>query len=360
MNWPVAGWPKQTESNPELWPSWMLRTEVFTQAANGWTGEPQVNLGYRWTARKTPADNAWRAVCWSPEKRLFCAVASSGTGNRVMISPDGETWVTSPASSDSTWVAVCWARELGIFCAVSSDSPTLIMTSPDGKTWTQRASIVDATLNDVCWSPRLGLLCAVGGTATGGGIYTSPDGGTWTKRTYPWTADEITGICWSPYLNLFATVASSSSTNSISTSPDGITWTGRTGSATTGTGSKVLWLDGPNIFYRHDTSGTIVNTSSDGITWSIGAMPATGVSCMAWCKSLGRLAAGLGGGVARFRVAVSPFVGFQGTTWSQQSYPVGRAASVNLIWRGMCYSPELRRFVAVAINGTGVRVATSP
>jgi hypothetical protein len=159
---------------------------------------------------------------------------------------------------------------------------------------------------------------------------------------------------------LFATVASSSSTNSISTSPDGITWTGRTGSATTGTGSKVLWLDGPNIFYRHDTSGTIVNTSSDGITWSIGAMPATGVSCMAWCKSLGRLAAGLGGGVARFRVAVSPFVGFQGTTWSQQSYPVGRAASVNLIWRGMCYSPELRRFVAVAINGTGVRVATSP
>ena len=37
-------------------------------------------------------DNNWRAIAWSPELSLFAAVAFSGTGNRVMTSPDGITW----------------------------------------------------------------------------------------------------------------------------------------------------------------------------------------------------------------------------------------------------------------------------
>ena len=34
--------------------------------------------------RTSAADNLWGGVCWSPELSLFVAVASSGTGNRVM------------------------------------------------------------------------------------------------------------------------------------------------------------------------------------------------------------------------------------------------------------------------------------
>ena len=45
--------------------------------------------GVNWTIRTSAADNSWRSVCWSPELGLFCAVADSGTGNRVMTSPDG-------------------------------------------------------------------------------------------------------------------------------------------------------------------------------------------------------------------------------------------------------------------------------
>lgn len=37
-----------------------------------------------WTACISAADNYWQAVCWSPELSLFCAVASTGVGNRVM------------------------------------------------------------------------------------------------------------------------------------------------------------------------------------------------------------------------------------------------------------------------------------
>ncbi|MFP4033051.1 MAG: hypothetical protein ACLFTV_15955, partial [Desulfococcaceae bacterium] len=39
-----------------------------------------------WTARESAADNYWHSVAWSPELGLFCAVASSGSGDRVMTS----------------------------------------------------------------------------------------------------------------------------------------------------------------------------------------------------------------------------------------------------------------------------------
>jgi len=39
-----------------------------------------------WTTRTSAADNDWLSVCWSPELSLFCAVAYTGTGNRVMTS----------------------------------------------------------------------------------------------------------------------------------------------------------------------------------------------------------------------------------------------------------------------------------
>jgi hypothetical protein len=40
--------------------------------------------GITWTTRTSAADNIWHSVCWSPELYLFCVVAPSGTGNRVM------------------------------------------------------------------------------------------------------------------------------------------------------------------------------------------------------------------------------------------------------------------------------------
>lgn len=39
-----------------------------------------------WTPRASAVDNDWYSVCWSPERGLFCAVAYTGVGNRVMTS----------------------------------------------------------------------------------------------------------------------------------------------------------------------------------------------------------------------------------------------------------------------------------
>ena len=84
-----------------------------------------------WTARTSAADNGWRSVCWAAELGLFVAVSYTGTGNRVMTSPDGITWTARTSAADNGWHSVCWAAELGLFVAVSeSGTGNRVMTSP--------------------------------------------------------------------------------------------------------------------------------------------------------------------------------------------------------------------------------------
>ena len=49
---------------------------------------------------------------------LFVAVAYSGSGNRVMTSPDGITWTIGTSAADNYWTSVTYGN--GIFVAVAS------------------------------------------------------------------------------------------------------------------------------------------------------------------------------------------------------------------------------------------------
>ena len=83
-----------------------------------------------WTIRTSAADNGWFSVCWSPELGLFVAVAKTGTGNRVMTSPDGINWTIRTSAADNQWLSVCWSPELGIFVAVANTGTgNRVMTS---------------------------------------------------------------------------------------------------------------------------------------------------------------------------------------------------------------------------------------
>ena len=58
-----------------------------------------------WTIRTSAADNNWYSVCWSPELGIFCAVAYSGSGNKVMTSTNvypGKTTMTKNIYSGYT------------------------------------------------------------------------------------------------------------------------------------------------------------------------------------------------------------------------------------------------------------------
>src|SRR4051812_39208546 len=97
-----------------------------------------VLAGISWTLRSTPspppADNAWSEVAFGAG--LFVAVASSGTGNRVMTSPDGIVWTSRASAANNFWTSVTYAA--GLFVAVAQDGINRVMTSPDGITWTAR------------------------------------------------------------------------------------------------------------------------------------------------------------------------------------------------------------------------------
>ncbi|MDD3175695.1 MAG: right-handed parallel beta-helix repeat-containing protein, partial [Candidatus Nanoarchaeia archaeon] len=124
-----------------------------------WTN---VKIGMSWHSDSTPSsdENEWRYVCWSPELNLFCAVAQTGTDNRVMTSPDGITWTRQTltnANRNQQWRCVTWATDLHMFVAVGiSGTGYRVMTSHDGVTWTQRATPANNSWISVAWANDIG------------------------------------------------------------------------------------------------------------------------------------------------------------------------------------------------------------
>lgn len=85
--------------------------------------------GIDWTIRTSAADNPWRSVTYG--NGLFVAVANSGTGNRVMTSPDGITWTTRTSAADNLWWGVTYGDGLFVAVAVGATTGTgnRVMTS---------------------------------------------------------------------------------------------------------------------------------------------------------------------------------------------------------------------------------------
>jgi len=91
--------------------------------------------GETWTLRTTNG-NAWNAIAYG--NGIFVAVASSGSGNRVMTSTDGINWTARTSAENNSWVSVCYGN--GLFVAVANAGNNRVMTSTDGITWTARRS----------------------------------------------------------------------------------------------------------------------------------------------------------------------------------------------------------------------------
>ena len=289
-----------------------------------------------WTSRTSAADNSWYSVCYG--NGLYVAVAGSGTGNRVMTSPDGITWTIRTSAADNPWYGVCYGN--GLFVAVSySGTGNRVMTSPDGITWTLRTSAADNGWYSVCYGN--GIYVAVAGSGTGNRVMTSPDGITWTLRTS--AADNgWYSVCYGN--GIYVAVAGSGTGNRVMTSPDGITWTSRT-SAADNSWNGVCYGNGLFVAVSSTGSGNRVMSSPDGITWT----SRTSAADNSWyvvCYGNGLFVAVSYTGSGN-RVMTSP----DGITWTSES----TAASIN--WYGVCYGTD--KFVAVAASGTGNRVMSS-
>lgn len=313
---------------------------------------PQRNYlaGATWLSSTSAADNSWSGLCWAPELGLFVSVGASGTGNRVMTSPDGITWTARTSAADNNWRSVCWSAELGLLVAVAdTGTGDRVMTSPDGVTWTIRTSAADNPWASVCWSPQRGLFVAVAGSGTNRAM-TSPDGINWTARLTPGVA--YRRVIWAAELGLFVASAGTGTGNRISTSPEGLTWTART-SAADNDWRGLAWSPQLGLLVATAVSGTgnRVMTSPDAITWTARTSAADNSwTFVEWAPQIGLFVAIASAGVGTGdRVMTSP----DGITWTI------RTSATDNAWQVVRWSPELGLFCAVANSGTGNRAMTS-
>lgn len=281
-----------------------------------------------WESQASAADNNWRAVTYGGG--LFVAVASSGTGDRVMTSPDGEVWTLRVSAADNSWQGVGYGN--GLFVAVASTGTDRVMTSSDGITWTLRSTAGDAEQwVDVIYGN--GLFVAVG--VGGGVVMTSPDGITWTMRAIP-SANDLYGVTFGN--GLF--VATGDGGYTI-TSPDGITWTQRT-PASSSDWVSVTYGDGLYVAVSDGGSVNSVMTSPDGITWTLRTAPNTNaIQSVTYGDNF--FVAIMSSGTGNRAIKSS-----DGITWLEDDTPADND------WRWVTYGNGI--YVAVSASGTGDRV----
>jgi hypothetical protein len=217
------------------------------------------------------ANNTLTSVCWSPQLRLFVAVASFGAnGRKVQTSPDGINWTFRNGIAVS--LTGCSSNVGGTIITTTDPLTTSILqqyyyisssdfnvalantnvrvdtiTSPTTFTIVSGSTLTiatTATLNfdnlwyGVCWSAELGLFVAVGG---GSDVLVrqkilmySSDGINWSAGSFSTPTTFLysqPSVCWSPQLSLFVGVSNRLSTsvstgeNRVFLSSNGITWT---------------------------------------------------------------------------------------------------------------------------------------
>jgi hypothetical protein len=256
----------------------------------------------------------------------------------------GRSWIARSAATQDYWFSVCWAAELGLFVAVAGGGlATSAMTSPDGFVWTTRTVPASFLLN-VCWSPELMLFVALAGFVAD--AVTSPDGISWTRHDSA-SADYWASLCWAAELGLFVAVASAGNgTGRVQTSPDGVVWTLR--SAPDRDWASVCWAAELGLFCAVSVSGVgdRAMTSPDGVVWTLRSAPDRNWASVCWAAELGLFCA-----VSVSGAMTSP----DGVVWTFRSMSPVRQSK----WSQVIWVSELSMFVTVGIDFSGY-VAISP
>jgi hypothetical protein len=313
------------------------------------------DIGQNWQpANSGVLLNTWRSVCWSPELRIFCAVAKSGTTNQcVMISSDGLNWINATSGVVSNqWNSICWAAELGIFCAVAITGTTnnRVMISSDGLNWSNATSgVLDNSWYIVCWAAEIGKFCAVADSGTGNNrVMVSSDGKVWVNATSGVFNYNIRTISWSPELGIFCMLSYSQGTGNdkVRISRDGLNWTNSGASGLLSNWwTGMCWSAELGIFcaVSNQSSGSsTVMISNDGLTWKNNGLVMAGTDSnwgeVIWARELGLFM------TVRYNIGANVFmISSNGLTWISNNNGL-----ISDYYRSLCWSPELSTFCIVS------------
>jgi uncharacterized protein (TIGR02145 family) len=293
-----------------------------------------------WTSTTPPVTSmAWQTVTYG--NNLFVAVAGSGTGDKVMTSPDGINWTQRTASSNNNWAGITFGD--GKFVAVAqSGTGNRVMTSTNGINWTSRTSPVDNFWRSVTYGNN--LFVAVSTTGTNDRVMTSPDGINWTARTSASNDNWRYVTYGNGTFVAVNTTANVVSGQNVMTSTNGINWTLRTTPNQSGFAwTAVTYGNGQFVALSNNGSQsnpkTIVLKSTDGINWT--AAPSINNNYFSVTYGAGQFVA-VGQVGAGNRVMTSP----DGETWT-----IRNSAEDNG-WNSVTYGNNT--FVAVAGNASSI------
>ncbi|MFZ4593243.1 MAG: Calx-beta domain-containing protein [Verrucomicrobiaceae bacterium] len=266
-------------------------TSIFTSAT-----------GASWTAQ-TPADEVHDTtrIIWTGSK-LF-GFGGSYTAS-VVSSTDGITWTQEAFDPDgiaSPLTAGVWNGTRLVVVGERGE----IQTSTTGATWTRRSPNGSlAALNDCVWTGSQWV--AVGDE---GVVLTSPTGASWTQQPGALDGYDFRSIEWTG--SLLIGVGESNDSTVVQTSTDGITWESREVPAqSSGVLTDLAWNRAVAVVVSEDGE---IFTSPTGATWTRRTVPAglSGFNAVTWTGTM-FVAVGWGGSIA-----TSP----TGTTWTKRNSP---------------------------------------
>jgi hypothetical protein len=194
-----------------------------------------------------------------------------------------------------------------------------IWRSTDGSNWIkiQLPTDAGASYQDAIWDGSQFI-------AVGRGVITSSDGRTWTTRYQPDNAYVLIGVIEAGGVY----VAVGTDGDFVLRSSDGQTWaqvsTGLVDSSTTSyylngvtsDGSQFVAVGSANTPSTYVCQNDVVVTSSDGLTWSSGALPNSGTDCIA---STGLNGAAWGNSTFVIGGWNGVYTSPDGTTWSERT-----------------------------------------
>ena len=343
ITWTVQTTPASTSTLNSISTNGTTLVAVGGSAPNALSTVMTSSDGITWTQQLTGIiQGVVYDVVWSGSQ--FVAVGSGDwtTGQNVMTSPDGVSWTkqASGLAYGSILRGVTVDTVSGLIIAVGNSGD--ILTSMDGVTWTNRKNDIapDTSMGDVIWTGT--QYVAVGSPNMGGAaatILTSVDGYAWTRQTSPLTSGGLKALATNGTL----LVAAGSEYNpglvsAIETSTDGVTWTKQV-IADPYAINDVIWSAGHNMFIAVGNSG-MISTSPDGVTWTSQTSGIAAESIVGVASDGAMLVAVAPSWTPTGTIIVTSS---DGITWSTLS-TTGNAGMQSIIWDGV-------QFVAAGSSG---------
>lgn len=277
-------------------------------------------------------------IVWADTLGLFVVSRSTGSTDRIITSPDGNTWTTRTTPNQSL-LYVSWDTTAALLIGVGTGT---LASSTDGVKWTVGTAPDAYNWFQAAYSPSLGLWAITGGDGTQRIATSSSGTGDWTLRTTPNAT--FRHIVWSPDLAVFVAIDAVGS-GIASVSSDGITWSTETIDAYAW--DDLYWDSNNQRFLAF--AGVRIATSPDGAAWTdyaySGSHTAGYQNCFNWLndQSLGvTLGSSASGGTS---YAISS----NATSWGTETtldVPYDAAFQV----KASAYSPELSRVVFINSN----------